>query len=171
MVKFLIIILLFKFVLSFKEDTDSFIYWNKEKRLTWQDYKSNPPKTDTAVVESWVGFGMWPYYSNDSFKIRVRSYFDPYKSWTTVYDSLSLSHEQTHFDIAELYARKFRKILKGQKVLKRSFADSVFKFMYYKEYDEFQNKYDREIYHNIENQIRWTKMIDLELDKLNDYVE
>lgn len=60
-------------------------------------------------------------------------------------DSVILSHEQLHFDIAELYARKFRKQLSETqfstdiKAEVKELYQKVLKELYI-----YQNKYDRE---------------------------
>jgi len=73
-----------------------------------------------------------------------------------------LSHEQLHFDITELFARKFRERLKTvkndtdiKKKVRKIFAEIN------RELNTFQNKYDRETNYsrNIPEQLLWNEKI------------
>ena len=54
-------------------------------------------------------------YNKTSFSVKVKCVFVKRKSWTTTADSAVLVHEQGHFDISEMYARKLRKVFKEYK--------------------------------------------------------
>ncbi|HET8737622.1 MAG TPA: DUF922 domain-containing protein, partial [Pricia sp.] len=96
--------------------------------------------------------------------IEVGCEFYPQKSWyrPELCDALILSHEQLHFDIAELHARKFRKKLgetrftDNVKEEVREIYANVLKQLYV-----FQNKYDREtnFSRDLQQQLVWKRMI------------
>jgi len=84
-----------------------------------------------------------------------------------------LSHEQGHFDIAEIAARKIRKQLVNQKFKKRT-AMKKFKRIIYSvsnEMTKMQELYDREtdFHRNKEQQKNWDEKIKNELKELDDY--
>ena len=84
-----------------------------------------------------------------------------------------LQHEQGHFDITELFARKLAKELKEYKFNPRKYQDDVSK-IYKKlmdEKEEYQNKYDKEtdFSRNKEQQAEWLEKIKDELDELDEY--
>ncbi|UJH92241.1 DUF922 domain-containing Zn-dependent protease [Antarcticibacterium sp. 1MA-6-2] len=88
-----------------------------------------------------------------------------------------LSHEQLHFDITELHARKLRKHLshlsidqlsKKPKEVLNSFYTKV-----EKERAAMQLQYDRETKHSLnkEAEAKWQLFVKEELQKLEDYQE
>ena len=84
-----------------------------------------------------------------------------------------LSHEQGHFDLAEVYARKlFRKLSEYRfdannyrKDLKKIYDDVI------KEKEAIQNEYDEETRHSIlkAKQAEWLKKIAAMLEETNEY--
>jgi hypothetical protein len=83
-----------------------------------------------------------------------------------------LQHEQRHFDLCEVYARKLR-----QKLAKRSWTgddadkiDRIYQHLY-KELNERQLKYDEETVHGLDTdkQHEWNEQIAKELNELTDY--
>lgn len=105
----------------------------------------------------------------------VKAIFYPNDSWKGSYiDDALLAHEQRHFDIVELYARKLRKqlselIVKDEKDAQQK-LDSLHAFID-KEMDVFQDKYDKETDYSMahEEQINWIKKIDDAIDSLSAY--
>lgn len=90
---------------------DTLIYHDNNVKLRWKDYKATPDPDFGAIAVSYVGFRM-SYKGTarqDSLIVIVESFFDPKISWTkpdtTAY---TLTHEQLHFDITELYSRKLK---------------------------------------------------------------
>ena len=87
-------------------------------------------------------------------------------------DSHVLGHEQLHFDITELYARKFRHLIDQIKV-----SNSVrgqLKTLHNtinKELSQLQNKYDSETNYsrNVDAQTKWKTYIADELEKFSKY--
>ena len=81
-------------------------------------------------------------------------------------DSLILKHEQLHFDIAEVFARKLREKIKNHN---KEFFDleSYNKEidLIYQRYFLYQERYDRETKHslNIDKQNEWEEKINLNL--------
>lgn len=78
---------------------------------------------------------------------------------------------KTHFNIAELFARKIRR---GYDSLITNQETDLLKYhnvanFYIDELDKYNYKYDSEVYYNDERQINWNKKILLELEELDDY--
>ncbi len=127
MIKNVIIILLLatQLVISQEEKTP----WLKEKKLTWADFKGNPDTNNPfdAVTSSEISYRSSVKVINNKKEINyiVQSYFIPNKSWV-IKKSLTnldlLAHEQLHFDITELYARKFLQKLKKLRFTKNATA-------------------------------------------------
>jgi len=107
------------------------IIWSPDRKLTWDDFKRKPKEGTGLDAESSV------YIKPSSVKCEngkvisnVQVLFEPDESWVDPNkksDAL-LAHEQGHFDLAEVYARKLRKKLSELASLcedKKKFADAV----------------------------------------------
>ena len=147
---------------------DEVIPWSADRKLEWSDFKGKFLKTEwaAATTASSISYRFSTHEKNGQWFVdfEVGCEFYPKKSWyrPDMVDSLILSHEQLHFDISELYARKLRKRLaEGQFTsnIKEEVKDIYQKLL--KELYLYQNKYDREtnFSRNREEQIYWNKMI------------
>lgn len=113
----IIILLLLSFfgiISSFEEEK---IAWDANRPLTWEDFRGIPNRADAYVASTNSGISFSFSFSERNGVANVQytvvSNFYPDLSWyrperVTQY---ILEHEQTHFDISELHARKLRKAL------------------------------------------------------------
>lgn len=156
------------------------IYWQDEP-LSWEDFKARPAKGSSFKANTNAGLSYSWNLKNEngvvSLKYEVYSFFNPQSSWVLP-DSKSdylLKHEQLHFDITELHARKLRKALASLEVGKLGKDPKAFLNSYYtrieKERAVMQQRYDRETNHSLnkEAEARWQQFIKEELSKLKDY--
>jgi hypothetical protein len=97
-------------------ENDTLIFWSKSRPLTSQDFQGVVPsskfKTNEVanIYSSISSNGSSLNYSIPEYKILV--FYLKRKSWKKPDFSLSeLNHEQTHFDITELYGRKIRALI------------------------------------------------------------
>ena len=105
------------FFFSSENDKEKFS-WSAERLLTWEDFQGVPNKSDDFVASTNSGLSFSFSYKHDAngegkLTYKVKSNFYPKLSWYRpgrVSDYI-LKHEQTHFDISELHARKLRKKL------------------------------------------------------------
>lgn len=131
---------------------DETISWQSNIRLSWSDFKGKPPVNARAAATTASGISYQFSTSGTRNQIevdfKIDTYFYPNKSWyqPKVCDSIILSHEQLHFDISEIYARKFRKRLS-----KATFTHENVKVKVQSIYREinqelgnYQHKYDSE---------------------------
>jgi hypothetical protein len=106
-----------------------------------------------------------------SVKIEIKTVFNEDKSWKDVkkINDYILLHEQKHFDIAELFVRKFRKAV-AEKIRNSGDYDRYFKSIYTisNEYKNFQMVYDKETRHgmNETKQAEYNAAISEELENL-----
>lgn len=155
------------------------ISWQENKSLTWKDFKGKPKLNSHAVAEtaSGISFGFSVKKTNNivvSFSTEVNTYFYPENSWVNPDRATPyiLGHEQLHFDITELFARKFRKDISELKV-SNSVKDQL-QILYQNNQEELgvmQRQYDLETNHskNPEIQNKWQLYIKEELNKLSKY--
>lgn len=144
------------------------IPWKQDYRLSWSNFKGKPPKSSSAAATtaSGISYSFSTFYEGKELKIdfNVASFFYPTKSWyrPKVCTNVTLQHEQLHFDITELYARKLRARLadasytENVKEEVRSMYKSTLRML-----NDFQNKYDSETNYsrNLPMQEKWTNEI------------
>ena len=155
------------------------ITWSEDQKLTWNDFKDKPnPNIDAvALTASGITFGYSISRSETevfSFKTSVHSHFYPEKSWykNSTADTYILGHEQLHFDITELHARKFRKRIEALK-LNNNIKIELDKLhdVINKELAAMQDLYDDKTDYSRKpkEQLQWQKFIQEELKKLEAY--
>jgi pyruvate/2-oxoacid:ferredoxin oxidoreductase beta subunit len=160
---------------SYKED-DDVILWSKSRRLTWDDYRGKPQKRFAAAstvysLQRYVEKG-----DKHTAIAYVKAYFfcnDSWKKEDWISDEV-LSHEQKHFDIVELYARRLRKQLDEMVFKDYKDADRKLDSLYHivdQEMDVYQDKYDDETDGSMDGkeQRKWEKKIDTELETYKKY--
>lgn len=168
------------FLLIFNALQAQKIVWNEDRKLSWDDFKSKTNNLGGSTVVAYTHCG-WEYSAVTSsdpkipVKIDIETIFNIDKSWKDVkrINDYVLLHEQKHFDIAEIFARKFRKEV-SEKVKTTPDFKKYFKGIYAKissDYRNFQNAYDRETEHgmNKEKQAEYNTRISEELENLKNY--
>jgi len=171
----LVLIILFSFV-SFnktKSYNDDQILWDSDRKLEWEDFKgdvdASMPKIE-ALTASIIEVSS-SYYENEVPKFNVYSYFVKSKSWTKTNSVSTLAHEQLHFDITEIFARKIRKSfdsLNKKKCANIKKYEAIYA-RYAKSCSNYQNAYDTAVYPSDAQQKIWSRKINAELTRLNKY--
>lgn len=146
------------------------IRWTKDVRLSWSHFKGKPDRFSQmdALTESGITFS----WSCDwrGFKLEASAIFVPEGSWVKEPTDALLHHEQGHFDITEIHARKLRKFFDEHPDpcrLGKSGIDHAAKAIIDDSY-AMQNAYDAATHHgeNTRAQKEWlSKIADL-LDEL-----
>lgn len=101
------------------EKDDVKIPWNEEQRLTWSDFRGTPERLGdfVASTNSGISFSYGYTTRNGVTEVThsVTCNFYPELSWYLPerVSPYILKHEQAHFDISELHARKLRKRMSG----------------------------------------------------------
>ncbi|MEJ6981581.1 hypothetical protein WG906_14030 [Pedobacter sp. P351] len=87
------------------------------------------------------------------------SYYYPQRA-----DDYTLEHEQLHFDITELFARKIRKVIQQKGPMFPRDAQKLFT-IYLEELEAWQDTFDNETEHGIktEEQLRWKILLSNQL--------
>ncbi len=150
------------------------LQWTPTKMLEWSDFKADAPRSRFAAYTFTVITMDYSIKSSGkSFKANfsITSAFNRQKSWVKnspeAKSDAILRHEQLHFDIAELSARKLRKKLSELKLTRERYAKQI-----QAAYDEvigagdaMQKAYDDETEHGLlrEEQERWSEKVRNEL--------
>ncbi len=144
------------------------ISWS-EKRLTWNDFKGQPPVSDrvAATTASGISYQFSTSGTKNSYKVdfEISTHFYPNESWykPDLCDEVILGHEQLHFDISELFARKLRMEFSAATFTHENVKKKI-KALYKRnnqELSDFQNRYDAEtnFSRNRDAQIIWNEKI------------
>lgn len=154
---------------------EELLEWKENRKLSWADYKARPdPESDAAA--STTTYLLIDYYiSRNNFSYKIESRFSKSRSWGLHKTDYILAHEQGHFDIAEVYARKLNQRMHAYTFNARSY-DKDLKKIYEevtKEKLETQNRYDRETNHSInrEQQAAWLKKIAVMLKEYAEWAD
>ncbi len=131
------------------------------KQLSFADFKVKR-QVDNTVAESSTSIG---YNYDGDRTVMVFCKFNKDESYITQKGRTAyiLHHEQKHFDITYIYAKKFVSELQKQPTLTNEIVDSIYEKIL-SEKDKVQSQYDNETNYseNKESQAVW----DLKIDKL-----
>ena len=166
---------IFSLSLFAQRDNEELMEWSNNTKLIWSDYKAKPdPESDAAASTSTYLVIDYNIRSDD-MTYRIQSLFSKTRSWGLHKTAYILSHEQGHFDIAEIFARKLHKKMKEYKFNRRTYQNDLDK-IYQEVVDAksaMQNQYDKETNHSInkEKQAQWLKKIEDLLEAYEDYAD
>lgn len=150
--------LFFAIIISFflfPQTSPEKIFWKENQKLTWEDFRGKPIPSASFVASTNTGISFQYSYSikNGTVEVahEVHSFFNPEGSWYIAkrVNPHILRHEQGHFDISELHARKLRKMLHGRqysKNVKREIEGIYRKIE--RQRRTMQNKFDAETDHS-----------------------
>lgn len=138
------------------------IEYHPQQKLTWDNFKA--PKnykslSDKSAAYTFCGISYEVTKSGNpkgKAEVKVKAFFVEDKSWKKMPNpgNYLLQHEQLHFDIAEIFARKIRKMV-TEKIKTTEDFDRYFKTEYnqlFQEYSDFQTTYDRETQNSINHE-------------------
>jgi len=149
------------------------IPWTAERKLTWDDFKGRVDRGSNKAAMTDSGISMAVSCDGNVPQTTVSCSFNPRRSWLKGDGTPELlQHEQLHFDITELFARKLRKELAGITdcgVLAKK-AGALHSQMFDAS-SRYQDRYDRETVHGTkpEAQVEWQQRVEKELAELVDY--
>jgi hypothetical protein len=176
--KYLIVILL---VCGYSNAQNSFMVWDNTKPLKWEDYKSTERPDIYANALTTHKIEIFPTNVQVDQLNRILNYksltvkaiFFPNDSWSNSTTDVLLVHENIHFAISELFARKIRKEFSALILKKERSYDAYFDV--YKKYWNASRIYQKEFEEvtnngvNEEENIIWKQKIDNELKLYKDF--
>ncbi|MBA3665521.1 MAG: DUF922 domain-containing protein [Bacteroidetes bacterium] len=162
---------------SFQTDKN-ILLWEASRPLTWDDFKGKPERRFAAASTSYDILKSVSKKEDNSAVAMICAVFFKNQSWkkaSWINDAV-LAHEQKHFDIVELYARKLRKKIKEAAFKNMTDLENRLEEMYDvndKEMDKYQDLYDEETdgSMNGEQQRMWQNKIMKEIKDLDVYKE
>jgi hypothetical protein len=95
---------------------DDPIVWSATRKLTWDDFKAKP-RRELDGARSAISHTIQTGCRNGALQARVLTLFHPEQSSVTyriissgLASRVGLAHEQLHFDLAEVFARRIRQM-------------------------------------------------------------
>lgn len=152
------------------------IEWSAARKLNWQDFQGKVPAIAREAALSQCGFG---YATNsvtkrETLEVKVSARFYRNESWSRA-DKQSirlLQHEQRHFDLCELYARKLRQNTASNHYTGADMkkVDKLYDALM-AELNKMQQQYDDETTHglNTDKQNEWNDKIAKEMNELSSF--
>ena len=170
-IRYWIFLVMISCITGFSQEEE--IPWSPDFRLKWSDFRGKPQENSriAAVTASGISYRFSSIERDGYYEVEyeVNTFFYPEKSWYQPHmcDDLILSHEQLHFDIAEIFARKMRKAIDSTRFTKNVKAEinAIYRRTL-NELEEFQDRYDTETNYSINRaaQLRWNREIKVVLN-------
>jgi hypothetical protein len=157
-------------VTTFKDSTAGMaperdvIPWETDKRLIWDDFLCEPRIGTDAVASTSTSLGIAYQLTDGQLKYHITCYFNKEKSWGLMKTDYILAHEQGHFDITEVFARRLNEALQNYQFNKKTFKKDIGQ-MYQaivSQKEEYQKTYDAQTDHSRNRKVQydWLEKID-----------
>lgn len=167
--------LLFGTCYAQQAEENNYIFWDADYKLVWTDFEKLPERFSEHGAFSVIGYEGHFNMTDEKIRAIIKTYFDKDESWSKNWIGILLTHEQTHFDLAELYARKFRQRLK-KAMLADQISVSKFKELNNEAIQilkDAQKEYDVATNYSLDYraQMNWTNKIQEELKQLKNFAD
>jgi len=164
-----------QFFLSPKTEDQEFIPWTPQSRLSWEDFQCSPKRGTDAVASTSTSLGIAYQVTDGQLTYHITCNFSKAKSWGLMKTDYILAHEQGHFDITEIFARKLHESLQNYTFNKKSFRrdiNDIYQAIVQQK-EEYQKMYDEESDHsrNRNLQYEWLERIQTLLRETEAYAE
>ena len=154
--------------------------WSSARALTWEDYKGRVPAADPDGAHTAYSLFSAARCVRRTFDFRVVAAVLPAQSWVkpaVVADRTrsrtTLRHEQTHFDLSEVYARRMRRYFAElyEPCLKSEVELDALAQKFVVQEADAQKLYDQETNHGLlaTKQTAWNNEVAKELESLAKY--
>jgi hypothetical protein len=156
------------------EQFEKTIVWHPSRPLKVENFKASTEKRPFQAATAYqILYGVKSYTLGGKTTLSVETHFvcdDSYFKKSDD-DAQLLQHEQLHFDIAEIYARKYRKALSEQASNYNLYREKHQALIagFRKELILKQDEYDAEVYKDSSLQDEWNNWVKAELASLENY--
>jgi hypothetical protein len=152
------------------------IGWCENFWLSWDDFAGEIDTNSENAALTVTRIRIEPKYDSTENEYHFTFYaiFLRKKSWTKYRsDSVLLAHEQLHFDIAELVARRLRKEVSETKIVVTNVHDKMNQLITLRGnlFQEISNEFDKQTNYSrlLNAQLDWRKKIDNQLNELKEF--
>ncbi len=148
------------------------IIWNAQRRLKLKDFKGTIENRPFEAA-TYSGIKYYARALHGKIIINVEAQFNCLNSYFKGSNDVEdvLEHEQGHFDMTEIYARKLRKLFTEQISSVKDF-ETMHEALYKRNFNELQlaqDRYDSQIYKDGSLQQQWTNQIQQDLEMLKKF--
>ncbi|WP_225000011.1 hypothetical protein [Cesiribacter sp. SM1] len=145
--------------------------WDLAIPLQWTDFSGKPDTPDTefaAATYAGLELDVVEVSFSGLVTFKVRAVFDSHRSWAHPdrKDDYVLAHEQLHFDIAEVYARRLERKLNSMQIkVKDKEVAKRLALQYNEAQMKEQGRFDKDCVHGLDrkSQEGWRNKVDREL--------
>jgi hypothetical protein len=156
-----------------KEENAEFIPWVTRRTLNWEDFQCAPKRNTDAVASTSTSLGLSYQLNRGELSFEITCNFSKLKSWGLVKTDYILAHEQGHFDITELFARKLNESLSKYQFNKHSYREDINRIYQdiVAQKEEMQQAYDGETDHSRKRRLQneWHEAIEKMLEQSAPY--
>jgi hypothetical protein len=147
-----------------KDETAVSLPWLQDRKLGWDDFLGQPQRHSDAVASTSTSLGVSYRIEDNQLVYTITCDFSKLKSWGLLRTDYILAHEQGHFDITELYARRLHEALQQYSFNRRTYKQDI-NAIYQKvvrEKEEMQHAYDEESDHSRKRKLQyeWERKIE-----------
>ena len=154
------------------------LHWSASRPLVLADFKGRPRPAETHAALTSATIVAQVACKSGQFTGHVQAAFDPSISWwrdpSTMTPKL-LRHEQLHFDITEVYARRLRQKLAAVRVPCAQLGSAFERLSrgVYAEWEKAEEQYDRDTNHGLkpEQQTQWEAQVQKQLAELAEFAD
>lgn len=107
-----------------REDAE-YVPWLTDRKLIWEDFLCAPKKNTDAVASTSTALGIAYQIKNGELSYQITCNFAKQRSWGSLKTEYILAHEQGHFDITEIYARKLNQMLQDYQLNRSTFQKDI----------------------------------------------
>lgn len=167
-----------RYVFKNDEENEEYIEWSEKRKLRWSDYKGKPQKRNAVASTCYELRYIFPTTLDGVVQptVSVRALFFPKDSWKldAFANDYILSHEQGHFDLVEIFARRLRRAIHSREYNSLDDLYAHIHSMYdtiNKKMEEIQELYDEETENSMNSvlQQKWNSIIQKELNELRNF--
>jgi hypothetical protein len=158
-----------------REENEESIPWSVRRIVGWQDFQSAPMRGTEAVASTSTSLGLAYQLKDGELSYEITCNFSKSKSWGLMRTDYILAHEQGHFDITEICARRLYQELSAYTFNKRTYKQDLTRIYntVVAEKERMQEVYDRETDHSRNKGIQatWQDSIQKMLDESQDWAQ
>ena len=152
-----------------KEENEEFIPWLPERKLAWEDFYAEPKRNSEAVASTSTSLGISYQMEEGLLVYKITCNFSKQKSWGLLKTEYILAHEQGHFDITEIAARRLYAALQQYEFNSETYKQDINALyrIIVKDKENMQAEYDHITDHSRNRRLQreWQDKIRLMLDE------
>jgi Bacterial protein of unknown function (DUF922) len=154
-------------------ENDEFIPWLDQRKLAWEDFYAEPKRNSEAVASTSTSLGISYQLEDGVLVYQITCNFSKQKSWGLLKTDYILAHEQGHFDITEIAARRLHGAILQYEFNEDTYKqdiNSIYRIIV-KDKENMQAEYDHITDHSRNRRIQreWQEKIKMMLEETSSW--